>query len=164
MRNKFTQELKQTILDAMHNANGEDLFGFGRDTACNTPRDWRWRAHFPRLDVWPDRPRRRGHPAPRTQWKTALRKGRSFPHGAGELVKPTLKGSLRPSRRFAKDASRRLEDHDAARERRMGIRPDLHHRYFPSLSVQPRLCLFRIYRPMLDRSVKVSSAVILEVQ
>ncbi len=35
--NKFTQELKQTILDAMHNANDEDLFGFGRDTACDTP-------------------------------------------------------------------------------------------------------------------------------
>ena len=37
VRNKFTQELKQTILDAMHNANDEDLFGFVRDTACDTP-------------------------------------------------------------------------------------------------------------------------------
>ena len=37
VRNKFTQELKQTILDAMHNANDEDLFGFVVDTACDTP-------------------------------------------------------------------------------------------------------------------------------
>jgi hypothetical protein len=37
VRNKFSEELKQTILDAMHNANDEDLFGFVRDTACDTP-------------------------------------------------------------------------------------------------------------------------------
>jgi hypothetical protein len=35
VRNKFTQELKQTILDTMHNANDGDLFGFVRDTECD---------------------------------------------------------------------------------------------------------------------------------
>ena len=35
--NKFTEELKQTILDALHNANDEGLFGFVRDTAVETP-------------------------------------------------------------------------------------------------------------------------------
>ena len=37
VRNKFTEELKQVILDALHNANDEGLFGFVRDTACETP-------------------------------------------------------------------------------------------------------------------------------
>jgi hypothetical protein len=37
VRNKFTQELKQTILDAMHNAYDEDLFCFVLDTACDAP-------------------------------------------------------------------------------------------------------------------------------
>ena len=50
--------------------------------ATRRPRDWRCRAHLPRLDVWPDRPRRRGHPTPRTQWKTAVRKFRSFAGGS----------------------------------------------------------------------------------
>jgi hypothetical protein len=35
--NKFTEELKQTILDALHNANDEGLFLFVRDTAVETP-------------------------------------------------------------------------------------------------------------------------------
>ena len=37
MRNKFTEELKQTILDALHIANDEGLFGSVRDTAVDTP-------------------------------------------------------------------------------------------------------------------------------
>ena len=37
VRNKFTGELKQVILDAMHNANKEGLFGFVRDSAMETP-------------------------------------------------------------------------------------------------------------------------------
>ena len=37
VRIKFTEELKQTILDALHNANDEGLFGFVRDTAVDTP-------------------------------------------------------------------------------------------------------------------------------
>ncbi len=37
MRNKFTEELKQTILDAIHNTYDEGLFGFVRDTAVETP-------------------------------------------------------------------------------------------------------------------------------
>jgi len=36
-RNKFTEELKQVILDGLHNTNDEGLFGFVRDTALETP-------------------------------------------------------------------------------------------------------------------------------
>ena len=36
-RNKFTEELKQAILDAVNNAHDEGLFGFVRDTAVETP-------------------------------------------------------------------------------------------------------------------------------
>jgi len=35
VRNKFTQELKQTILDTMHTPNDGDLFGFVRNTDCD---------------------------------------------------------------------------------------------------------------------------------
>jgi len=37
VRIKFTEELKRTIIDALHNANDEGLFGFVRDTAVDTP-------------------------------------------------------------------------------------------------------------------------------
>jgi hypothetical protein len=37
VRNRFTEELKQTILDGLHNTNDEGLFGFVRDTAIETP-------------------------------------------------------------------------------------------------------------------------------
>jgi hypothetical protein len=37
VRNKFTEELKQVILDGLHNTNDEGLFGFVRDTAIETP-------------------------------------------------------------------------------------------------------------------------------
>ena len=37
VRNKFTEELKQVILDGLHNTNAEGLFGFVRDTATETP-------------------------------------------------------------------------------------------------------------------------------
>ena len=37
MRNNFSEELKQTILDALHNGNDDSLFGFVRDTAVDTP-------------------------------------------------------------------------------------------------------------------------------
>ena len=37
VRNKFTEDLKQVILDGLHNTNDEGLFGFVRDTAMETP-------------------------------------------------------------------------------------------------------------------------------
>src|SRR5580704_6940382 len=37
VRNKFTEDLKQVILDGLHNTNDEGLFGFVRDTAIETP-------------------------------------------------------------------------------------------------------------------------------
>ncbi len=37
MRNKFTEELKQVILDGLHNGDDEGLFGFVRDTSVDTP-------------------------------------------------------------------------------------------------------------------------------
>jgi len=45
VRNKFTEELKQTILDALHNANDEGLFGFVRGHCRRRPPPWRcWAA------------------------------------------------------------------------------------------------------------------------
>src|SRR5580693_3061340 len=58
------------------------------------PRRWRCCADHPRLDVWPDRPHRRGHPASRTQWKTALRKKRSFEDGTAGVVLDALDAVL----------------------------------------------------------------------
>jgi len=37
VRNRFNEELKQVILDGLHNTNDEGLFGFVRDTATDTP-------------------------------------------------------------------------------------------------------------------------------
>jgi len=37
VRNKFNEELKQAILDAVNSAHNEGLFGFVRDSAVETP-------------------------------------------------------------------------------------------------------------------------------
>jgi hypothetical protein len=37
VRNKFTKEWKQTILDALHNGNDEGLYGFVCGTAYDRP-------------------------------------------------------------------------------------------------------------------------------
>ena len=60
------------------------------------PRAWCCCADHPRLDVWPDRPHRRGHPASRTQWKTALRKKRSLRDGLADGRSRPLSGPINP--------------------------------------------------------------------
>ncbi|MGO9423580.1 hypothetical protein [Roseiarcus sp.] len=83
MRNKFTEELKQVILDGLHNGDDEGLFGFVRDTSVDTPTAalaLLRRSSPSRCLARSTTPS--GHPAPRTQqWKTALRKKRAFAEG-----------------------------------------------------------------------------------